>query len=72
VIAALGGGGVWFMGSAWGTGAISVISLTVGSLLSGFLYSLDLSLPWMILSGALVVLGVLFITKVKETGKAEE
>jgi hypothetical protein len=49
-----------------------VISLTVGSLLSGFLYSLDLSLPWMILSGALVVLGVLFITKVKETGKAED
>ncbi len=72
VIAALGGGGVWFMGSAWGTGAISVISLTTGSLLSGFLYSVDPSLPWMILSGALFVLGILFMTKVKETGKVEE
>jgi len=72
VIAALGGGGVMLMGNAWGTGAIAVISITSGSLLSGFLYSLDTSLPWMILSGALVVLGLLFITQVREADRPED
>jgi MFS family permease len=66
VISALGGGGVWIMGGAWGTGVVAMASITLGSLASGYVYSLGSSLPWVILAGALVVLGVLFIKMVEE------
>jgi len=72
MIAALGGGGVWFMGNAWGTGVISMLSMTAGSLLSGYVYRLNSSLPWMILSASLVVLGVLFVTQIKESSSIED
>ncbi len=72
MIAALGGGGVWLMGSAWGTGVISMLSMTVGSLLSGYVYRLNPSLPWLILSVSLVVLGLLFITQVREAERVED
>jgi MFS family permease len=71
-IAALGGGGVWFIGGAWGTGVIAMLSMTAGSLLSGYVYRYNSSLPWMILPVALVILGVLFITQVKEEGRVED
>jgi len=66
VISALGGGGVWIMGGAWGTGVVAMTSITFGSLASGYVYSLGSSLPWVILAGALIVLGVLFIKMVEE------
>ena len=72
MIAALGGGGVWFMGSAWGTGVIAMLSMTAGSLLSGYVYRFNSSLPWVILSASLVLLGVLFITQIKESEKVED
>ncbi len=72
MIAALGGGGVWFMGSAWGTGVIAMLSMTAGSLLSGYVYRFNSSLPWVILSVSLVLLGVLFITQIKESDKVED
>ncbi|MCX6648290.1 MAG: MFS transporter [Candidatus Bathyarchaeota archaeon] len=71
-IAALGGGGVWLMGSAWGTGVIAMLSMTAGSLLSGYVYRYNSSLPWMLLSVSLVILGILFITQVKESDKVED
>ena len=72
MIAVFGGGGVWFMGSAWGTGVISILSMTAGSLLSGYIYRLDSSLPWIILSISLVVIGFLFITQIKEPSWIED
>ncbi len=60
------------MGSAWGTGVIAMLSMTAGSLLSGYIYRLNSSTPWILLSAGLVVLGVLFITQVKETEKVED
>lgn len=72
MIAALGGGGVWLMGGAWGTGVISMLSMTAGSLLSGYVYRLNSSLPWMILSASLVVLGLLFVTQIRESGRIED
>jgi MFS family permease len=72
MIAALGGGGVWFMGGAWGTGVIAMLSMTAGSLLSGYVYRFNSSLPWVILSASLVLLGVLFITQIKESDKVED
>jgi MFS family permease len=72
MIAAVGGGGVWFMGGAWGIGVIAMLSMTAGSLLSGYVYRYNNSLPWILLSASLVVLGVLFITQIKESEKVED
>jgi len=72
MIAAVGGGGVWFMGGAWGIGVIAMLSMTAGSLLSGYVYRYNNSLPWILLSASLVVLGVLFITQIKESDKVED
>ena len=72
MIAAVGGGGVWFMGGAWGTGVIAMLSMTAGSLLSGYVYRYNNSLPWILLSVAVVVLGILFITQIKESDKVED
>ena len=44
---------------------------TVGTFISGYLYGYDSSYPWLILSGALVVLGVAFIALIKEPERAE-
>jgi len=44
--------------------------MAVGNLASGYVYSYDNSLPWMVMSGAFLVLGILFITLVKEPEKA--
>jgi hypothetical protein len=46
--------------------------MTAGSLLSGYVYRYNSSLPWMLLPVALVILGVLFITQIKEEGKVED
>jgi len=66
IIAAFGGGGIWITGGAWGTGILAMISITLGSLVSGYVYRFNQSLPWFILSGSLVVLGVLIILLVDE------
>ena len=44
---------------------------TLGTLLSGYVYRYDPSLPWYILSVALLVVGVLFILLVEEPSEAE-
>jgi hypothetical protein len=71
ITAAIGGGGIWLMGGAWGSGVLTMISLTAGSLCSGFVYGYDLSLPWFILSVVLFTLGLLFIVLVEEPEEAE-
>jgi len=71
IMASIGGGGMWLMSGAWGSGVITMFSLTAGSLGSGYLYNYDTSTPWYMLSAALVVLGVLFIVLVDEPKKAE-
>ncbi len=65
------GGGIWLMRGAWGSGVLGRSIQTVGSLLSGYLYGYDSSLPWLVLSGALLVLGAMFIAFVKEPERAE-
>jgi len=49
-----------------------MLSMTAGSLLSGYVYRLNSSLPWMILSASLVVLGLLFVTQIKESSRIED
>ena len=67
MIAALGGAGIWVTGGAWATGIFAMMSITVGTLLSGYVYRINNQLPWLILSGTLVLLGILMIAFVKDT-----
>ena len=67
MIAALGGAGIWVTGGAWATGIFAMMSITVGTLLSGYIYRINNQLPWLILSGTLVLLGILMIVFVKDT-----
>ncbi len=71
VLASIGGGGIWLMRGAWGSGVLGRSIQTAGSLLSGYLYGYDSSLPWLVLSGALLVLGAMFVAFVKEPEQAE-
>ena len=71
VLASIGGGGIWLMRGAWGGGILGRSFQTVGTFISGYLYSYDSGYPWLILSGALTVLGVLFIVLIREPEKAE-
>jgi MFS family permease len=45
VLASIGGGGVWLMRGAYGSGVLGRAMQTVGSLVSGYVYSYDSSLP---------------------------
>ncbi len=67
MIAALGGAGIWITGGAWATGIFAMMSITAGTLLSGYIYRINNQLPWLILSGALVILGIMMIVFVKDT-----
>lgn len=71
VLASIGGGGIWLMRGAYGSGVLGKTMQTLGMLLSGYVYRYDPSYPWYILSAALLVLGVLFILLVNEPRVAE-
>ena len=59
------------MRGAWGSGVLGKITQTIGTLLSGYLYNYNNSLPWIILAIALVIIGVLFLLLVDEPKVAE-
>jgi hypothetical protein len=71
VLASIGGGGIWLMRGAFGIGVLGRLLQTIGSFLSGYVYQINGELPWLILSGALAVFGVLFIILVQEPESAE-
>ncbi len=71
LIAALGGGGVWVTSGAWATGIVAMASVTLGTFLSGYIYRMDQSLPWVILSSAVFLTGFLILVFVKEPEKVE-
>ena len=71
VLASIGGGGIWLMRGAWGSGILGRSFQTVGTFISGYLYGYDSSYPWLILSGALIVLGIAFICLIQEPERAE-
>lgn len=48
-----------------------MISLTAGSLCSGYVYDYNRSLPWYLFSASLIVLGILFVALVREPEEAE-
>jgi len=71
IMAAMGAGGVWLMGGSWGSGILGMLLQSAGTFLSGYIYKMDGSLPWMTLSGALFILGILFILLVRDPETAE-
>ncbi len=71
VLASIGGGGIWLMRGAWGSGVLGRSMQTLGTFLSGYIYRYDNSIPWLVLSGALLILGVMFLIFVQEPEKAE-
>jgi hypothetical protein len=56
---------------AWGSGVLGRTTQTLGNLTSGYIYRHDASMPCLILSGAFLVLGALFMTLVREPDVAE-
>ncbi len=72
VLSSIGGGGIWLMRGAWGSGILGMTMQTLGTLLSGYLYNYDNRLPWIILGVALSIIGVLFILLVDEPKVAEQ
>jgi len=71
IMASIGGGGLWLMRGAWGSGVLGISMQTIGTFLSGYLYRYDNALPWVILSGALALIGLLFMIMVEEPKEAE-
>ena len=71
IMAAMGAGGVWLMGGSWGSGILGMLLQSAGTFLSGYIYRMDGSLPWITLSGALLTLGILFIILVRDPETAE-
>jgi hypothetical protein len=72
VLSSIGGGGIWLMRGAWGSGVLGKTMQTIGTFISGYLYNYNNSIPWIILAIALVVIGVLFIFLVDEPKIAEK
>ncbi|MCW4011775.1 MAG: MFS transporter, partial [Candidatus Bathyarchaeota archaeon] len=71
VLSSIGGGGIWLMRGAWGSGVLGMTMQTLGTLLSGYIYNYNNGLPWIILAVALIVIGFLFILLVDEPKVAE-
>ncbi|NIW12585.1 MAG: MFS transporter, partial [Candidatus Thorarchaeota archaeon] len=71
IMAFFGPGGLRLLQGAWGNGIVGMLTQTSGSFLSGYLYRVSISLPWILLSASMIVLGILFIALVQEPEKAE-
>jgi DHA1 family multidrug resistance protein B-like MFS transporter len=71
VLSSIGGGGIWLMRGAWGSGVLGMTMQTIGTFISGYLYKFSNSLPWIILALSLAIIGILFIIFVNEPILAE-
>lgn len=71
IMAAFGAGGLRLLQGAWGNGVVGMLAQTTGTFLSGYLYRMSISLPWIFLSVSLVILGVLFIVLIDEPEEPE-
>lgn len=71
VLSSIGGGGIWLMRGAWGSGILGKIMQTLGSFFSGYLYSYNKTAPWIIVAISLMIIGILFLILVKEPDYAE-
>jgi len=70
-MALVGGGGLNLMRNVFAGSILAKVFLTIGSFLSGYVYSLDSSRPWLILSGAMLIIGTCFILFVRDPVEPE-
>ena len=71
VLSSIGGGGIWLMCGAWGSGVLGMSMQALGVFLSGYLYRRDNGALWAVLSAALCLIGALFLVLVCEPEEAE-
>lgn len=70
-MALVGGGGLHLLRGAFASSIFGKLFQTSGTLLSGYLYSVSDSLPWIILSGTMLVVGILVILLVRDPENPE-
>ena len=70
-MALVGGGGLNLMRNVFANSILTKTFLTLGAFLSGYIYGLDTTLPWLILSGAMLIIGVCFILFVRDPVEPE-
>ena len=70
-MALIGGGGIMLMRGVHATSIIGKIFQTVGMLASGYLYSYNNSIPWLILSSTMALIGICFLLIVRDPEKPE-
>ena len=71
-MALVGGGGLNLMRNVYANSILVKLFATTGMFLSGYVYGLDASLPWLILSGAMLVIGLGFLVAVSDPARPEE
>lgn len=73
VMAAVGQGvGLGVSGGGYASGFLVFIPMSIGSLASGFVYSLNPAYPWLIMSGALALALAVSVLLIKEPEKVQE
>ena len=70
-MALVGGGGLNLMRNVFANSILTKTFLTIGAFLSGYIYGLDTTLPWLILSGAMLIIGGCFILFVRDPMEPE-
>jgi DHA1 family multidrug resistance protein B-like MFS transporter len=70
-MALVGGGGLHLLRGAFASSIFGKLFQTSGTFLSGYLYSVCDSLPWTILSGTMLVVGILVILLVRDPENPE-
>ena len=70
-MALVGGGGFNLMRGVYASSILGKLFQTSGTFLSGFVYAFDSSLPWVILSFSMMVIGIGFLATVRDPVKPE-
>ncbi len=70
-MALVGGGGLHLLRGAFASSIFGKLFQTSGTLVSGYLYSFSDSLPWIILSVTMLMIGILVLVLVSEPEKPE-
>lgn len=71
-MALVGGGGLNLMRNVYASSILVKLFQTTGTFLSGYVYGLDDSLPWVILSVSMLAIGLGFLFVVSDPEKPEE
>ncbi|OGD55082.1 hypothetical protein A3K78_07895 [Candidatus Bathyarchaeota archaeon RBG_13_52_12] len=71
-MALVGGGGLNLMRNVYTNSLLVKLFQTAGTFLSGYVYGLEASLPWLILSSTMLAVGLGFLVALSDPGTPEE